>query len=191
GADPADVRTKLAARQLGGKGGGEELVVGCLEDVGVDQRAAAHAAPGDDVEVLEGVQLEKAVGVEQEVTAPPAARPPDAAEQLAESEHTAREVAPLGRGLVCAGRTPPRAPLEHQHTEPALREARGADGTPEARADDEASGTRHDARVRRPLQRAAPESGCTPRSGAAPARCPPARRRPAAPAASGRREAHP
>jgi hypothetical protein len=37
-----------------------KLVVGRLENVGVDQRPAAHSAPRDDVETFEGVQLEEA-----------------------------------------------------------------------------------------------------------------------------------
>ena len=140
---PLDVRPQLRGRELGWKRGRKELVVGHLEDVGVDQRAATNAAAGDDVQVLERVQLEETVDVEQDVAHPPSARPSNAAKQLAEAEHAARKIAPLRGRLAVSRRAPPRAALEHEHAEPALRESRGADRTAEARADDDDVGSRH------------------------------------------------
>src|SRR5262249_20189063 len=187
-----DVRGDLGGRELGWKRGGEDLVVRRLEDVGVDQRPTPDAAAGDDVQMLERMQLEETIDVQQEVVDAPAARPSNAAQELAEAAHAARKAAALGGRPAVSGGTPPWAALEHEHAQPALREPRGADRAAEAPADHDGGGRRHEAgRVRPRRRRPAWESECTRRSGAARARSRPAPGLPAAPAVSSRRGARP
>src|SRR5262249_57519192 len=104
-----DVRGDLGGRELGWKRGGEDLVVRRLEDVGVDQRPAPDAAAGDDVQVLERVQLEETIDVQQEVVDAPATRPSNAAQELAEAAHAARKAAALGGQTAGSASTPTMA----------------------------------------------------------------------------------